>query len=197
MRHDRRRRAGVAVRHAPAGRWPRGRWRRRRRGDLHAGDGAHGDAPHGGETADQAHAGAAFVKYLSIKTVTAFFTFFGLTGLACRHAGVDAGITLTVALAAGAGSLFLVAYAMRLMAGLQASGNYDLANGIGQVGRVYLTIPPARTGAGKVTLVVQGRSVTCKAVTSGAAGLATGAEVKVIELAAPDTVLVVSAVGEN
>jgi membrane protein implicated in regulation of membrane protease activity len=156
----------------------------------------HGDAD---MSADEVHVGdvhgaehghgldeGVFLKLLSLKTIVAFLTFFGLAGLATLKAGWEPLASLAVAVVAGTLALFLVAWLMSLLSHLRSEGNVNLGNAVGQVGRVYLTIPASRASAGKVTVSVQGRSVEAKAVTSGGA-IPTGSQVRVVGLSAPDT----------
>jgi hypothetical protein len=63
--------------------------------------------------------------------------------------------------------MLLVAWAMRGLARLQASGTVNVRNAVGASGTVYLRIPGARSGRGKVTVEVQGRSMELPAVTDG------------------------------
>lgn len=155
-------------------------------GDLHdgdVGDGAHDGHVHGH---DDAHAGDSFLKLLSFKTLVAFVTFFGLGGLASAGGGLGNMPSLLIAVAAGALALYSVAYLMGVMARLQSKGNIDLRQAVGETGRVYLRVPGARGGLGKVTVALQGRKVECKAVTSGP-DIPTGADVRVVGVNAADT----------
>ncbi len=136
-------------------------------------------------------ASSAFFKVLSLKTLVAFFTFFGLSGMACTHSGVGSGLTLAISLASGSAALYIVAWMMAGMAKLESSGNLDLRNAVGIAGKVYLTIPAAHSGRGKVTVAVQGRTVEAKATTGGGS-LTTGTMIKVIGVPAPDTLEVVA-----
>jgi hypothetical protein len=150
------------------------------------------DATDVADAAGLEHADAAqatFLKVLSLKTVVAFVTFFGLTGLAGGSAGWSQGATLAGAIAAGLAAVWLVAWLMASLHKLQATGNLNLHNAVGQQAKVYLRVPGHRTGQGRVMLTVQGRVVECKAVTSGDE-IATGAPVLVVELEAADTLAV-------
>lgn len=132
------------------------------------------------------------LKLLSLKSIVAFLTFFGLAGLAAGKYQVEAGPTIGIALAAGIGALYLVAYLLSTMTRLHSHGNLDIANAVGQAGQVYLRIPRSKSGHGKVTVAVQGRRVQLKAVTPGDE-IPTGAEVRVVSAPAADTVEVVLA----
>ncbi|MCA8950647.1 MAG: hypothetical protein KDE27_14185 [Planctomycetes bacterium] len=141
------------------------------------------DVTHG----DVGHPDAsAVVVQLSFKTVVAFVTFFGLTGMACLQNDVDRSATLLAAFGAGLFAFFMVGYLMSLMMSLQSKGNLDLQSAIGKTAKVDLRIPANHSGAGKVLVVVGGRMKSQKAVTRGVA-IPTGAEVTIDGMSAPDT----------
>ena len=128
-----------------------------------------------------------FFKVLSLKTVVAFFTFFGLTGKWGQANEMTTSNTLLIAVGAGLASVFLVYYMMKGLKSLQSSGTLNLENAVGHTAEVYLRIPPAGDGAGKVSLVVQGRSVEC-AATSVGPEIPTGARVQVTRTLASKSV---------
>ena len=61
--------------------------------------------------------------------------------------------------------LGMVFYLMRYMYSLREEGTLDYSNAIGEVGNVYLPIPPKRKGMGQVEVLVQGRMRTVRALT--------------------------------
>ena len=128
-----------------------------------------------------------FVGVLNIRTVVATLVFFGLSGRAADAAGLEPATTLAVALAAGAGALFAVAWVMRALYRLRADGTVRIERAVGRRGTVYLTIPAHRAGAGKVLLNVQNRTVEYQAVTAHQA-LPTGTPVTVLSIVNGDTV---------
>jgi membrane protein implicated in regulation of membrane protease activity len=136
------------------------------------------DLPVDHDAASSADA-ASFFKFLSLKTVVAFLTFFGLGGIAARHAGWSDSVGMAVAVVAGLVALVAVAFLMSSLGRLQSRGNVELQNAVGRTARVYLRIPGNRSGRGKVTVEVQGRSIEVEAVTAGAE-IATGADVRVV-----------------
>ncbi len=154
-------------------------------GDVDSGVDLH-DADHVGD------AGDAFVKVLSFKTIVAFLTFFGLTGLACLEAGVDSTWTFIASGGAGLAALYIVGWLMAMLWKLRSDGNEDLGNAIGTKGKVYLRVPGNEQGIGKVTVTVQGRLITRKAVTTGSE-IPTGAVVDVVALSGDDTLKVETA----
>ena len=135
------------------------------------------------------HAGDAFVKLLSLKTIVAFLPFFGLTGLACLDGGVDSTWTFVASVGAGLVAFYLVAWLMAMLWKLRSEGNEDLRNAIGTEGKVYLRVPGKHQGIGKVTVHVQGRKITRKAVTGGDE-IPTGTRVNVVALSGDDTLKV-------
>ena len=135
------------------------------------------------------HAGDAFVKLLSLKTIVAFLTFFGLTGLACLDGGVDSTWTFVASVGAGLVAFYIVAWLMTMLWKLRSEGNEDLRNAIGTEGKVYLRVPGKHQGIGKVTVHVQGRKITRKAVTGGDE-IPTGARVNVVALSGDDALKV-------
>lgn len=164
-------------------------------GGADHGDGhfdAHHDASHGDHDSSQAW----FFGMLSLRAIAAALTFFGLAGLAAHYAALEPGFCVLIALGAGFLSMYTVARMMGLLSRLKADGSVHMERAVGLVGTVYLRIPGNRAGAGKVTLVVQNRTVEWQAVT-GAAEIPTGARVQVVALAGPDTVEVIPAHSEK
>jgi len=150
-------------------------------GDLsHDADSTHADGP-----GDSSH-DASFVKWLSLKTIVACLTFFGLAGLAAQKWGASPTISLAIALVAGTGAIVFVALLMAGLGRLQSKGNLDLQNAVGAVAKVYLRVPSGRSGSGKVTLEVQGRFVEAEAITAGPE-LPVGTSVRVVGVAGPLT----------
>lgn len=156
-------------------------------GDGHADVELHhdiGGAHDGGE-----HNDGAFSLF-SVRAVTAFFTFFGLTGWYGTVRAWDPIVTLVVAFAMGLLLMVGIAWMLRAQSKLQSAGNIDPKNALGLAARVYLRIPGQNSGFGKVTAKVQGRTVEFNAFTLGAE-LPTGALVKIARMSTPDTFEVV------
>ena len=124
--------------------------------------------------------------FLSVRSMAAFLTFFGLTGLLGLDEGWGGGRTVTVAMGTGTASMLMVAWLMATFARLTSSGNVNPENAVGQNARVYLKIPGEGTGKGKITVSIQGRSKEYEALTKGPE-LATGAEVRVLRQTTPKT----------
>jgi hypothetical protein len=148
----------------------------------------------GHDLGDHEGDGSWFTGMLTFRTLVAALTFFGLGGLAgLRQWGPEQWpLTFAVAVAAGGGALMLVGSLMRWLRRQTASGNVHIKQALGQSGTVYLTIPGARAGAGKVTVCVQNRTMEYQAVTPDHE-LPTGAKVVVVGVVNGDTVEVIPA----
>ena len=83
-------------------------------------------------------------------------------------------------IAGGVAAAFAVAAVFKAVGKMQNSGNIRLANTVGKSAEVYLTIPPLRSGNGKVNIYVQERYEEFDAVTDSAEPIKTGAKVKVV-----------------
>ncbi|MBK9383681.1 MAG: hypothetical protein IPN34_02490 [Planctomycetes bacterium] len=132
------------------------------------------------------------VGQISLRTIVAFLTFFGLGGLAANEGGWDPAWTLLLASGLGVGAFYGVGWLMLQLHRLRSSGNIDIKNAVGAQAQVYLTIPARKSGAGKITVTVQGRSVEFKAQTSGEE-LHTGSACRVVSVLGPDLLLVETA----
>jgi hypothetical protein len=172
-------------------------------GDFHGG--FHGDvlhthaagAEHQGSDADwddDAHAHHASANWLfgviSFRTLVAATAIFGVAGKAALSAGLNPTRSLALALLAGAAALYGMFWLMKSVAQLSSSGNERIRNAVGRFGTVYIPIPAAGQGAGKVQLSMQNRIVELQAVTDEADRLKTGEAVEVVALTSSDCVQV-------
>ena len=126
----------------------------------------------------------------SIRSVGAFFTGFGWTGVAMLENGYSTAEATFAATVVGLIFLGMVFYLMRYMFSLREEGTLDYANAIGNVGSVYLPIPPNRKGVGQVEVLVQGRMRIVKALTDHSKKIGNRAAVQVKSLIDQQTVLV-------
>ena len=155
----------------------------------HAGDGhPGGDHPAG---AAHHHGSTWLFGVISFRTVVAALAFFGLAGLAAQSAEASTTNTLVVAVGAGAAAMYAVYGMMRGMRSLHAEGTVRIQRAIGKCATVYLRIPPQNSGAGKIQINLQNRTMEYQAVTAGDA-LPTGATVVVTDVLGSDTVQVAS-----
>lgn len=130
------------------------------------------------------------LKLFTIRGIIAFLVVFGWVGFALDSAGASFVLTLVIAIVCGFAMMVFLAVLMRTVMKLRSDGNIDNRNALGVSGKVYLTIPAARTGEGKVNVLVQGSYVEREAVTDEAEPIPTGSEIVVIGLSG-QTALVV------
>ncbi len=127
---------------------------------------------------------------LSVRTIVAFFMGFGWTGVICMNH--DLGIALALLCAVVVGSVFMsmVFLLMKMLYSLRDSGNIHYKNAIGQVGSVYIPIPPNQSGPGQIEIMIQGRVRFVQAFTKSESKLTNNCRVKVVEIVDQGTLLV-------
>ncbi len=152
----------------------------------------------GGDTPDdlpdtevEADHGLPF-QFFTLKNLVAFFTVFAWTGIACTDAGYSNGLTLTISTAAGLLMVAIMAGLFYLLSKSGADGTMKIQNAIGQVGEIYLTIGPKRSGTGKIQVNVSGSLRTLDAMTDDEKPLATGQLAQVVEIVNQNILLVTS-----
>jgi len=156
----------------------------------------HHDIDHGHDAGghdhdfDHDHHVSWYVGILTLRTVAAALTFFGIAGLAAGEVYGEPVLVFVLAVLAGAGALFAVAWMMKALHRLKADGTLRIERAVGKTGTVYLSVPGNGGGAGKVTVKVQNRTVEYLAI-SRQEPLATGTPVQVVAVVGPDTVEVV------
>lgn len=130
------------------------------------------------------------VHVLSVRTVTAFFAGFGWTGVAALQGG--ASLPRALVYAAGVGLLFMggVLLLMRVLYGMRHSGTLDYRNAIGEIGNVYLRVPPAMSRPGQVEVTVQGRLRVVQAFTESETEIPNQARVRVTGVMDRNTLIV-------
>lgn len=126
---------------------------------------------------------------LSIRSIIAFFTFFGWAGVLALQSGRGLTATLLWAIVAGLSAMILVAYLMYFFSRLTEDGNDDLNDLLFNNGMVYLHIPGHRKGTGKVHVNLRNALREMDAVTEGEA-LTSGKNVKVVEIIEGNTLVV-------
>lgn len=151
-------------------------------GDAHAGQ--HGDVQH-----DAHHSTNWLFGIITFRTVIAAITFFGLTGLGATKSDMQAFPAFLLAVGAGAAAMFGVHWIMLQLQKLQDDGTVRIGRAVGKKGVVYLSVPANKSGAGKVHLNLQNRTVEYLAMTAEER-IPTGAHVVVTEILGPDTVAV-------
>jgi hypothetical protein len=161
-------------------------------GDLHHSDGSVDHASWDDAAgADLAHPGAHwFYEVLSLRTLSAALTFFGLAGKTAMANGYPAVGSTVLASVVGVAAMYAVYWLFKQAYKLQHTGTENVRNAIGAPAVVYVPIPGKRAGAGKVTFKLQNRLVEYQAVTEDETRLATGEKVVVVGIVNSDTVRV-------
>lgn len=130
------------------------------------------------------------LRVFTVRGIIAFLVVFGWVGVAMESAGIALWITLPVAIVSGFAIMLLLAYIFKAIMKLRSDGNTDNRNAIGTAGRVHLTIPPSRTGEGKVHVMLQGSYVERDAVTDEETPIPTGSEIVVVRVSGSTTLVV-------
>lgn len=130
------------------------------------------------------------MSIFSVRGITAFFTGFGWTGVILTKRGLGLPPTLAISLVVGTALMLAIYLMMRSFMRLQSSGTLDYGNAVGQMGTVYLTIPPVQRSGGQIETMIQGRLVTAEALQKGTLPLKPGTKVKVVERIGSSTLIV-------
>lgn len=146
---------------------------------------ADADIPEGGTSelasaTTVSHGGGFGIRLLSLRSIVAFVAVGGWLGYTLGYM-LDWYYALIIAAACGFAAACGMAGAIIGMEKMQSSGNINPTNAAGLRGTVYLTVPPARSGRGKVNILIQERYAEFEAVTDSDCPLTTTTEIKVIK----------------
>ena len=155
--------------------------------DLPEADGVFGEGMLEG---DPDPTGLDGLRVFSVRGIIAFLVVFGWVGFVLDSSSAPLWVSLLVATLCGLVTMLALAFLLRAVMRLRNNGNLDNRNALGVSGRVYLTIPAARGGEGKVNLLLQGSYVERDAVTDEPEPLSTGTEVLVVGLSGQTTLVV-------
>ncbi|MDL2206486.1 hypothetical protein LJC33_06190 [Eubacteriales bacterium OttesenSCG-928-N13] len=154
-------------------------------GMMHARDVLDGHHPH-----SQDGSADADLRPFTLRGIIAFLAVGGWGGLILLKAGIMAPIATLLAIGMGAITMLLMALAIRAMIRLQQDGSMDIRNALGLSASVYITIPPNRSGRGKVTLLLQERLVELDAVTDQSDPIPTGTQVFISDVSSEELLVV-------
>lgn len=166
-------------------------------GAFEADSSVSGDAP-GDHTswsaaadADLGHPDAHwFYEIISLRTLSAAVTFFGLVGKTALAYGHPPMASLVYATLAGLAAMYSVFWLFKQVYKMQNAGNENVRRAIGLPATVYVPIPGGRSGAGKVMFRLQDRTVEYLAITNESARMATGEKVVIVGIVNNGTVRV-------
>ena len=128
-------------------------------------------------------------QIFSLRSIIAFFAFFGWIGLFVLNRSGEPWLSLVLASLGGLAAMISVAYLMYMMTKLEEEGNIYIQNSMHEAGEVYLTIPQGSSGKGKIHVNIQGALKEVDAVTNGDE-IPSGSKIKVIDILNKNTVLV-------
>ena len=120
------------------------------------------------------------LSFFSVKAITAFFALGGWCGFATASSINNVWTPVLVAIATGSAALVGVGFAMRGISKLQCSGNLVKEKLTGMTATVYVTVPAARSGRGKITLTEQGKFTELDAVTDDEDKLSVDTPVRIL-----------------
>lgn len=122
------------------------------------------------------------VSIFTLKSITAFLAVGSWSGLLVYLSVKDGRewISVLVALVAGAIAMAVVVVLMRLILKLQCNGILQSDKLVGQTATVYVTVPAARSGRGKITLTAQGKFSEFDAITDSETGIAVDEMVEIV-----------------
>ena len=122
------------------------------------------------------------VSIFTVKSITAFLAVGSWAGLLTCTLASDKlqWLSVIIALIAGAAAMAVVVLAIRGMMKLQCNGALQSEKLVGMKATVYVAIPSARSGRGKITLNAQGKFMEPDAVTDCEEKLAVDETVEII-----------------
>jgi len=103
----------------------------------------------------------------SIRSIIAFFTFFGWVGVITLSSGIDIKTAIIVSFLSGLIALFFVAFILFQLIKLAETGTTDIEDALGKYGKVYIPIPAKRLGTGLVHIELGEKLMELRAVTDG------------------------------
>ncbi len=134
--------------------------------------------------------GLESLHIFTVRGIIAFLVVFGWVGVVMQSADISLMITVPVATLCAFAVMIAIAYLFKAVMKLKSNGAADNHNAVGSAGKVYLTIPPSRSGEGKVNVMLQGAYVERNAVTDETEAIPTGCEIIVIGLSGQTNLVV-------
>jgi len=103
----------------------------------------------------------------SVRSIIAFFTFFGWVGVITLSGGMDIKIAILISFISGIIALFFVAFILYQLVKLAEVGTVEIEDVLGKYGKVYIPIPANREGIGFVTVDIGNKIMELRSVTDG------------------------------
>ncbi len=129
------------------------------------------------------------MSLFTVKNVIHFFLGLGWAGVCFWELIPSRALLIFVSVLIGLLMVVIFLFIFKKMMSIESRGSYDPKGAVGKVCDVYLNIPEARSGKGKVQLAIQGTIIEMDALTDGER-LKNQTKVRIIELLDNNTVLV-------
>ncbi len=129
------------------------------------------------------------MELFTVKNFIHFFLGVGWTGVSLWNVIPSKTLLVIASLLVGALMVVIFVWLFKKMRSIESHGSYNPAEAVGMVCDVYLNIPAARSGRGKVQLSIRGSVLEMDALTDGER-IANATKVRVVELLDNHTVLV-------
>jgi len=127
----------------------------------------------------------------TLRNFVNFILGFGWSAILLQDSISSVALLILVSAAIGVALVAAVMYLFKWLAGMQQSGNINLQKAAaGCEGKVYLTIPGARSGTGKVQITISGAVREYDAMTESEEPLKTGVPIRVVDCLDANTLLV-------
>ena len=137
------------------------------------------DLGHDHDAHDGAHH-AAGIRLFTLRGIVALFAVGGWLGVAMCDLWLSPALAGLFAAAGGFAALVIAALVIKYALRLQENGNIAAKNAVAHTATVYIPIPAARSGCGKVAMNLQERFVEMDALTDCDRVLKTGEMVQVV-----------------
>lgn len=130
------------------------------------------------------------MNLLTFRNFVNFFLGFGWTAVLFAGEIKSTAMLMLLSIVVGVALVFAVMYLFKWLSSMQQTGTINVyKTSVGCTGRVYLTIPAARSGEGKVQITINDSVREYDALTDGEE-LPTGTNIKVLEAIDAHTLLV-------
>ncbi len=127
----------------------------------------------------------------TLRNFVNFILGFGWSAILLQDSITSVALLILVSALIGIALVAAVMYLFKWLAGMQQSGNINLQKAAaGCEGKVYLTIPGARSGTGKVQITISGAVREYDAMTESEEPLKTGTPIRVVDCLDANTLLV-------
>lgn len=127
----------------------------------------------------------------TLRNFVNFILGFGWSAILLQDSISSVAVLILVSALIGIALVAAVMYLFKWLAGMQQSGNINLQRAAaGCEGKVYLTIPAARAGMGKVQIAINGAVREYDAMTENEEALKTGTPIRVVDTLDANTLLV-------